>query len=758
MSYRAKAIVAVLIAGFLCTWTGWVAHSRSVEGPAVVVLGALIALGVMGVGSWLAASASKGEFSARVRGLVAHLQQVREQGDYSLRRKIQGDDEVAQVAQHLDAVLDVVVHRLDELRKRNAALEGEAVQLKTDLVAAQARTGEEIRRKQQAEEAMMKALTDFERGVRERTEELSAANDALVEEVSQRTHAESALPGLHLELEERVNERTLELALANEMLLKEIEDRRKSEVAIKELEERFSKAFHASPAGAAILRCDTGVIVEINRSFLGSLERSQAEVTGRSMAELELWDEPQAEVRFVDELRRKGSLSGFHCRWRTRKGEPRELRISAEPMEVGSVKCVLLVVEDITEKMKLEDQLRQSQKMEAVGQLAAGIAHDFNNILTVVQGHAELLRGEAKDSTKAVESIECVSSAADRAAKLTRQLLTFSRKQVVQWCELDLNRVVQDLAGMLRSLLRENIRLDFYYHDQPPMVRGDSNMIDQVLLNLVVNARDAMPQGGVLTVDTSLVTLDEEAARKNPKAREGRFVCLTVMDSGCGMSASILERIFEPFFTTKEFGQGTGLGLATVYGVVSQHNGWIDVQSTPGAGTLFRVYFPALAVKPPKQEGPPGRQDSKAGGGTETVLVVEDEMGLRMLVEAVLKKHGYRVMVAENGVDALRVWTESGGRIDLLLTDMVMPGGISGLDLSERLRGFKQDLRVVYMSGYSTDFMDNGAEGVQEGVNFLQKPYKPDQLVRVVRQVLDQEAQPLPRRGGNTTSDHAHAA
>ncbi len=530
------------------------------------------------------------------------------------------------------------------------------------------------------------------------------------------------------------------------LVLRDITDRRQAEQALKELEERFSTAFHASPAGIAIIRIHDGRFVDLNRSLLKSLGYKNEEILGKTMADIGLWDSAERYARLVEQLELHRSAREFKCRWIAKSGEVRDLQIAAEPMELSRESCLLIVSEDITERLKLEDQLRQAQKMEAVGQLAAGIAHDFNNILTVVQGHASLLLSDGSLASKSTESARCVSTAADRAAKLTRQLLTFSRKQVVQWRELDLNRVVQNVASMLRSLITENISLTFHYLEELPQIRGDANTLEQVLLNLVVNARDAMPRGGNLVIDTSMQTLDAETAKKHPKAKPGRFVCLTVMDTGSGMDPATLERIFEPFFTTKEFGQGTGLGLATVYGVVTQHNGWVDVTSQVGHGSLFRVYFPALSAPAPKKTEPSPEKPKEACGGDETVLVVEDELGLRMLVEAVLQKQGYKVVLAEHGVEAVRLWRQHEGRIDLLVTDMVMPEGMTGLDLSERLRAEAPDLRIVYMSGYSVDFMGNEISGVQEGLNFLQKPYRPEQLVRVVREVLDSVPQPLPRR------------
>ncbi|HAM71274.1 MAG TPA: hypothetical protein DCM86_06490 [Verrucomicrobiales bacterium] len=530
------------------------------------------------------------------------------------------------------------------------------------------------------------------------------------------------------------------------LVLRDITDRRVAETALKELEERFSKAFHASPAAIAIITVAEGLFIDVNRNFLSSLGYESHQVHGRTMEDLRLWLSGDAKTKLVQLVAQHRSVRDYRCRWLTSAGQTREVQVAAEAIELGARDCILLVAEDITERLKLEDQLRQSQKMEAVGQLAAGIAHDFNNILTVVQGHASLLLADGALPRTSSESVKCVSSAADRAATLTRQLLTFSRKQVAQWREADINKVVQNLNRILRSSITETITLEFRYGEKLPRIRGDVNMLEQVILNLVVNARDAMPKGGSLIIETTLEEVGADMVRWNPNARQGRFVCLGVQDSGCGMDAATLERIFEPFFTTKEFGQGTGLGLATVYGVVTQHNGWIDVVSQVGLGTMFRVYFPILESEPKPSTETTFITKPEPRGGNERVLVVEDELGLRMLVEAVLTRQGYRVLMAEHGQEALKVWAQNEGKVDLLLTDMVMPEGMTGLELSERLRSGNPDLRIIYMSGYSVDFMENEVTGIQEGFNFLQKPYRPEQLVQAVRQVLDAPPQPLPAR------------
>lgn len=393
---------------------------------------------------------------------------------------------------------------------------------------------------------------------------------------------------------------------------------------------------------------------------------------------------------------------------------------------------------DVTDVLNLEAQFRHAQKLESVGQLAAGVAHDFNNILTVIQGYSECLLNRSQTDPGATAGLKQISDAARRAAALTRQLLMFSRKQVIQTKVLDLNAVLQNLANMLLRLLGEDIVLQSDYVANLPPIEADTGMLEQVVMNLAVNSRDAMPKGGKLVIGTSSVAVDEQYARQHPEARAGQFVCLTVTDTGSGMDSKTLDRIFEPFFSTKEVGKGTGLGLATVYGIVKQHQGWIEVSSQRGVGTTFKIYFPALAASAVPAEATSVPEAVR--GGKETILVVEDEPVLRELVCEVLQQYEYRVLQAGSGVEALRIWDESDGQIDLVLTDMVMPEGMTGSELAAQLKQRKPALKVIYSSGYSPDAM--GRDFGQSDTVFLSKPYLPPQLARVVRRCLDGSSQP----------------
>jgi signal transduction histidine kinase/HAMP domain-containing protein len=407
-------------------------------------------------------------------------------------------------------------------------------------------------------------------------------------------------------------------------------------------------------------------------------------------------------------------------------------------------------VEDITDRLSLEAQLRQSQKMESVGQLAAGVAHDFNNMLTVIQGHSGMLLAKAVQSPELMESTQAIYFAAERAANLTRQLLMFSRKNVMQPRQLDLREVVSQLSKMLERLLGETITMEF----QPPphlsCIQGDVGMIEQVIMNLAVNARDAMPKGGTLTIATTEVIVNESYVHSHPEARPGSFVCLRVSDTGIGMDTYTMARIFEPFFTTKGVGKGTGLGLATVYGIVKQHEGWVEVVSEPGKGAAFSVFFPSIGtVLEPSAAG--SAPVPEVRGGKETILVVEDEPVLRDMAHVILQDCGYNIIEASSGRDALLVWERHKDVVDLLLTDMVMPEGVSGMDLASRLVKAKPGLKVIFASGYSMDDLDPAFLN-EHHVIFLQKPYTHLSLAKAVRDCLDRHHVPDTSPSNNTSS------
>jgi two-component system NtrC family sensor kinase len=389
---------------------------------------------------------------------------------------------------------------------------------------------------------------------------------------------------------------------------------------------------------------------------------------------------------------------------------------------------------EIAERNQAENQLRQAQKMEAVGHLAAGVAHDFRNILTVIQGHANLRLLNKDLDPKVRSSLKEITAAVERASQLTRQLLAFSRKQIIQLQVVDLNDLISQLSSMLIRLIGEHITLQCQYQPELPCIEADICSIEQVVMNLVVNSRDAMPSGGRLTIRTNSVEIDADYVSRNPEAAPGRYICMTVTDTGCGMDESTKSRLFEPFFTTKEVGKGTGMGLATVYGIVKQHNGWIEVESVLKQGATFRIFLPvshkALTVSE-KKAALPG-----VYGGKETILIVEDEEPVRRFVSELLQEYGYDVRLAGNGVEALKIWKDHSRDIDLLLTDVVMPESISGLQLADKLLAEKRELKVIYTSGYSLELLEGDFQ-TRTDVNFVPKPYHPLKLAEAVRTCLD---------------------
>ncbi|MBI2926819.1 MAG: PAS domain S-box protein [Verrucomicrobia bacterium] len=400
----------------------------------------------------------------------------------------------------------------------------------------------------------------------------------------------------------------------------------------------------------------------------------------------------------------------------------------------GQVEAVLGIARDVTEQKQLEEQLRHAQKMEAIGHLAGGVAHDFNNLLTVIQGFSQLVLSDPHLDAGHREHLGMVYSAAEKAASLTRQLLAFSRKQAMQPRIFDLNGLVDGVAKMLRRLIGEDIALELQLLAEPCPVSADEGMLEQVLVNLAVNARDAMPRGGQLVVRTTLLAVDDEHVARSPEARLGEFVCLSVRDTGCGMTPEVLGRIFEPFFTTKDVGKGTGLGLATVYGIVKQHQGWVEATSLVGTGTTFRIFLPAVSAQ--AAQPPAGARTQAAPRGTETILLVEDEAIVRTLTRTALERLGYHILEADSGPAALEVWRSQAADIALVLTDLVMPGGLTGFDLAEQLRADHPQLKAIFVSGYSQEALAQ-ASLVGSGRHFLQKPFAAWQLAEAVRNCLD---------------------
>lgn len=399
--------------------------------------------------------------------------------------------------------------------------------------------------------------------------------------------------------------------------------------------------------------------------------------------------------------------------------------------EAGVVHCY---GEDVTESLRREEQLRQAQKLASISQMASGIAHDFNNILTIIQGYADCLYTRHQTDKPLADPLKRIGEAARRAAALTRQLLMFSRTREITAPALDFNTMLRGFINSLPRHLGNDIVVETDCAPDLPLVHADPGMLEQIIFNLAVNARDAMPQGGRLLFATRWMRVDEAYVRQHAEARPGWFVCLSVQDNGSGINEKILGRVFEPFFSTKGVGQGTGLGLSTVHGIVKQHQGWVELSSEVGTGTTFRIFFPTL---PPKLKRETKTTDcAPARGWKETVLHVEDEPILRELVREILGQYEYRILEAGSGNEAIKVWEANKGQVDLLLTDMVMPEGMNGRDLAEQLRSRKPDLKVIYTSGHSANVFTKDQDN-HDGL-WLEKPYQPSKLARTVRECLDQ--------------------
>ena len=541
------------------------------------------------------------------------------------------------------------------------------------------------------------------------------------------------------DLDALVAQRTEELHKVNLWLKGEIAQRTAAQDLLTSSEERFSKAFHSSPVPMAIQRANRPGFLDANERFLALLGAEREPVLA---GDVSFWVQPGTSQQINLELAAHHAVRDFASTIRTVTGEIREVLVAADNLELGSEPYYLLIVQDITDRVRLENELRQAQKMEAVGRLAAGVAHDFNNMLTVILGYSSMMQnGSPRLDGKLASYLRQVEQAAERATALTRQLLAYSRKQIIQRRPLQLNEIVHQTVGMLRRVIGEHIALEMQLASDLPLAYADTTSVDQVIMNLALNSRDAMPDGGKLTLSTAAVEIDDAYCARTADAQPGRFICLTVKDSGHGMDSATLNRIFEPFFTTKEPGKGTGMGLATVYGVLKQHEGWVEVESALRRGTTFRAYLPVAegsVMESPASTAAPGTAEP-APQGEVTILLVEDEEMLRDFVSTALTSLGYRVLSASNGREALEVWAESRNEVDLLLTDVVMPESISGRDLAHKLIMDKPDLKVIFTSGYSAELI--GPEFEQEKEHgFLSKPYLTDKLAKVVAAQLAKAA------------------
>jgi PAS domain S-box-containing protein len=513
----------------------------------------------------------------------------------------------------------------------------------------------------------------------------------------------------------------------------DITERKRVEEALAESEALYRKVIEASFDGIGIT--EGGVVRDANRGFAEMFGYAQDEVIGMQILDF-VADES---VEAIRQRIAEGMEGTYELVGRQKDGTRIQLEATARTHNIGRRPGRLTALREVTEKRQLEEQYRQAQKMEAVGRLAGGVAHDFNNQLTVITSCTELLLMDTKEPDPRRDNLEEIRKAAQGAAALTRQLLAFSRQQVVEPKLVTIEEVVASAEKMLRRLIGEDVELVAVLSEAPATVKIDPSQLEQVIMNLAVNARDAMPDGGKLTLETSAVELGEAYARTHWPAMPGRFALLAVSDTGIGMTDQTRARIFEPFFTTKEIGKGTGLGLATVYGIVKQSGGFIWVYSEPGQGATFRIYLPRVD-EPPTASQPVASTASLLG--TETILLTEDAPALRGMARQILERYGYTVLGASDGKEALSLAHSLADPIHLLLTDVVMPG-MSGRELAERFIKKRPQVKVLYMSGYTDDAVVR--HGVlRPGIAYLQKPFTPESLAHKVREVLDSDRRGQP--------------
>ncbi len=494
-------------------------------------------------------------------------------------------------------------------------------------------------------------------------------------------------------------------------------------------EMKFRLLFESNPQPMWVFAKDTLQFLEVNPAAAERYGYTRDEFLSMKLLDVR----PEEEVPGLLKVLAQGAEKTYSGHWRHRAKDGRlfEVEVAARNITFAGRAARLVIINDVTERKLLEAQFRQAQKMEAVGTLAGGIAHDFNNLLTVITGYSYMLKEALADDRKLAEDITQIEQAAEKAAGLTRQLLAFSRRQVLEPKTIVLNDVVRGMEKMLRRVIGEDIELITVPSPDLGLVRADPGQIEQVLMNLAVNARDAMPKGGKLVFETDNVELDEAYARSHMGARTGNYVQLAVSDTGTGMDAETMQHIFEPFFTTKGLGRGTGLGLSTVYGIVKQSGGYIWAYSEPGHGTTFKIYLPLVQgeteAKPPESREP-------ARHGSSTVLLVEDDEALRDLAARILRQHGYSVLPASGGAEAELLCRRFEGKIHLLVTDVVMPG-MSGAKLARRLRRQRPDIRVLFISGYTDNVLQHGI--LKSNTAFLQKPFTANSLAEKVASVLE---------------------
>src|SRR5712671_6422791 len=517
---------------------------------------------------------------------------------------------------------------------------------------------------------------------------------------------------------------------------RDITERKKAQEALSRSEASFRSLVEGAPHG--IYRATTtGQFLEVNPALQRMLGYESAQELFKADLATQVFRQSADYERMNELLVESKVMKDIELEWKRANGEPIVVRCSGHRVDAkdGGPGYLEVFAEDVTEKRTLERQLRMAQKMEAIGRLSGGIAHDFNNLLGVIIGYSGVLKKSLDKAQPTYEYATEIEKAGQRAASLTRQLLAFSRQQVLTPCVLNLNSLVSDMEKMLPRLLGEDINVSLSLGPEIGNVKADQSQIEQVIMNLAVNARDAMPSGGKLKIETANVELDQSYTRDHPGSKVGHYVMLAISDTGTGMDAETIAHIFEPFFTTKGVGEGTGLGLATVYGIVKQSNGYIWVDSTPGKGSTFQIYLPKHLDTELVSVAKPEVQSREKPQGSEMILLVEDAEPLRKLAQAFLESNGFRVLSATSGEAALQIAARHSGIFDLLLTDVVMPG-MNGRVLAEQLSMRQPGLKVLFMSGYTDSFIA-GHGGIEKGTNILHKPFTEEIFISKVREVLD---------------------
>jgi PAS domain S-box-containing protein len=559
---------------------------------------------------------------------------------------------------------------------------------------------------------------------------------AAVTDISERRQLAEKLRNAHDKLEETVDERTRELTCANMQLMQEIEEHKLSEEALRLSEERFRAIFERSTIGKSLTAVD-GTLLKVNKALADMLGYTVAEFHNLNFAQISHPDdvaESQENIRLL--LEGKQASCRFEKRFIHKNGTIVWADISSTLLldEQGTPLHLITSIVDITERKLIETQFFQAQKMEAIGQLAGGIAHDFNNALTIIIGFTNLIEMEMERNRvdHLRENISHVLAAANKAAELTRSLLAFSRKQILNIHTVDLNQIIENTEKFLHRIIGEDIALKTIIHQDLLAVNVDSGQIEQVLMNLVVNARDAMPHGGMLTIETGYALMDAGFNNAHGFGEAGKYALVTISDSGTGMDKVTRKRMFEPFFTTKELGKGTGLGLSIVYGIVKQHNGFIDVDSEPGVGTTFSIYLPLTKAEIKEETG---HVDKRPKMGTETLLVADDDASILELTVKVLEQFGYTVITAGDGLDVVNKFGENREKIALVILDVMMPK-MNGKEAYDEIRKIRPDMKAIFVSGYTADII-NSRGMLDESLEYIAKPLKFTKLLQKVREVLD---------------------